>query len=1088
MAGSLARPIIKVGKEIASEMGDLFSSAAKREARDVPDAPIEEAPTPVAREIPDAPVEETPAPIARETTDIDIPQRLYHGTTASNIDRFKFSKEGVLGEGVYLTPDPKYASSYAAEEGGNVIPVAVDIKNPLVVQGSDREPSTEILKALGVSEDKAQKITEKAFDEKGNITKEISSRARKQGYDAVILKDKDGAIQEIVSYNPDSITSGIGSPKSTIDVKEAPTPVAKKTMDDDDSLTFDEFQAKWRSENEIKNEQKQLDSVSDAAVKLDEGKITSKEFRNIVKRDLPIKPIEEMVEVPSFRDLMGALQKSQVEEGIINLTKTLKDGEKVASRLDIPAYRKYNKWIVTLHDGTKSGGKAIGYGKTATLDNVEFISSAKGGLNIAKTKSKGGTDKGTIARMYGNWRNVDDDLAAKRAERILANKKDNKYIDPEDGSEWVQVGMNPFRSSYFYDKLSGSPLKSAEEVIQVGPLVFARGAKRLRPSDFKKGKTLTVTTKAGKKIPFNEGGIVTDKKSMSEQMDLFQEGGLVDQGGEIDPESGNEVPTGSLKEEVRDDIPANLSEGEFVMPAYAVRFHGIDKMMQLVDEAKVKLERMEQMGMMGNSEEATLPDNTLLEGGQKEQEVLNYQVGGYVPPAVGAPVQPYIPGQTVYTPPPAASTIQQQPSTVASQFNIQPASQMYQQQTGYTPPMIRPVPIQQGQVTPKIENYLAASGGKYDELKEYVNDAGNTLSVPFIQGKPIYPIPEGYRLKDTDSVTTQPDKVTTTTTMVTPKETDGEDPVTVTGGNQANIGGLSPGEVASGISVDKSVQSKIGLGLSELNKSPMAKVGLGFALGGPMGAIGSVIGLAANEMFGASIPSISDLASKVFGKPQNQLSQTELDQISNLTSAQTQASIAEALGVSSLSGNYGSKPGDIDAATGGIFNDRGIAMAVDLTGRIIGQATGPDDDLPSFNSFGSWGKELSASFNSGWYGGPLGDLEVSQLDTEGKLNYSKYLSEIGKTQEALDLSLEAFEEDYEQSDLGKQDAADKEAYDRGPTQDPTEAPEYGDDPTSTSKAEAAAAAAEAEAAAQEETESYAPDDPDQTADEAMGDI
>ena len=32
-----------------------------------------------------------------------------------------------------------------------------------------------------------------------------------------------------------------------------------------------------------------------------------------------------------------------------------------------------------------------------------------------------------------------------------------------------------------------------------------------------------------------------------------------------DPVSGNDVPMGSLPEEVRDDVPAMLSEGEYVM-------------------------------------------------------------------------------------------------------------------------------------------------------------------------------------------------------------------------------------------------------------------------------------------------------------------------------------------------------------------------------------------------------------------------------------------------------------------------------------------------------------------------------------------
>ena len=43
----------------------------------------------------------------------------------------------------------------------------------------------------------------------------------------------------------------------------------------------------------------------------------------------------------------------------------------------------------------------------------------------------------------------------------------------------------------------------------------------------------------------------------------------------VDPVSGNDVPPGSLPEEVRDDIPARLSEGEYVVPADVVRYYGV---------------------------------------------------------------------------------------------------------------------------------------------------------------------------------------------------------------------------------------------------------------------------------------------------------------------------------------------------------------------------------------------------------------------------------------------------------------------------------------------------------------------------------
>ena len=89
----------------------------------------------------------------------------------------------------------------------------------------------------------------------------------------------------------------------------------------------------------------------------------------------------------------------------------------------------------------------------------------------------------------------------------------------------------------------------------------------------------------------------------------FEEGGLMDEGGSVDPVSGNKVPSGSTKEEVRDDIPAQLSEGEFVFPADVVRYIGLEKLMRMRQEAKMGLAQMEAMGQMGNSEEATMPDN-----------------------------------------------------------------------------------------------------------------------------------------------------------------------------------------------------------------------------------------------------------------------------------------------------------------------------------------------------------------------------------------------------------------------------------------------------------------------------------------------
>lgn len=278
----------------------------------------------------------------------------------------------------------------------------------------------------------------------------------------------------------------------------------------EDEKKLDDFKDQYKKQHGVNQKQKQKPEVKEAVEKRLAGEITGKEQRDITKKFLPLEPITEMVQVPTFEDIAGSLTKDKtLSKGIINLNTELEVGQRVSSRLDIPAYENFDTWVVSFHDGTKQGGKSIGYGKTANLTNVDFSSSAKAASNIAKEK----TAKSTIARMYGDYNKVPDEDVVARAERILAGKVEdsNKYIDLEDGSEWIQVGMNPYRASYFVDKNTGTPLKSAEEMIQVGPLIFAKGSQRLKPSDFKKDKALTVTTDTGKKVPFKKGGAIVER-------------------------------------------------------------------------------------------------------------------------------------------------------------------------------------------------------------------------------------------------------------------------------------------------------------------------------------------------------------------------------------------------------------------------------------------------------------------------------------------------------------------------------------------------------------------------------------------------
>jgi len=113
----------------------------------------------------------------------------------------------------------------------------------------------------------------------------------------------------------------------------------------------------------------------------------------------------------------------------------------------------------------------------------------------------------------------------------------------------------------------------------------------------------------------------------SEEFFKMNQGGIVDNqmvkafaiGGEVtDPISGNEVPEGSFPNEVRDDVPAMLSEGEYVVPADVLRFYGLKFFEDLRENAKMELQRMSQDGRMGGepvqeSQSLTDTDVTSLE-------------------------------------------------------------------------------------------------------------------------------------------------------------------------------------------------------------------------------------------------------------------------------------------------------------------------------------------------------------------------------------------------------------------------------------------------------------------------------------------
>ena len=253
-----------------------------------------------------------------------------------------------------------------------------------------------------------------------------------------------------------------------------------------------------------------------------------------------------------------------------------------------------------------------------------------------------------------------------------------------------------------------------------------------------------------------------------EQTDkMLADGGVMQQGGTKDEASGNDVPVGSLKEEVRDDVDAKLSVGEFVVPADVVRYIGLENLMKMRDKAKAGLQKMSDIGQMGNAEEAKTPEEDVTEFSSAVDDVMGEEEAD-VKMAAGGYVQP--------------------------------------------------------------ENAKTYAGAplKGFEMVSLVNDAGNVIYIPYVNGKPQLSIPSGYKVKtgavDTTAAAVAPVTGTPSTGGMTTTPTEG-------GGGEGTSGGNAPaglsGVVGSSVSpsavgmVGSVIGGPIGLGLN-LGKSVVA--------------------------------------------------------------------------------------------------------------------------------------------------------------------------------------------------------------------------------------------------------------------------
>ena len=200
--------------------------------------------------------------------------------------------------------------------------------------------------------------------------------------------------------------------------------------------------------------------MQEAAQRLKAGEITGVEYRRIADERKPVLPYQRVPEPATEADLQRALTSDKTPR--IGAPDNLSDGHPVGLRLDIPAYTNHGVWTVSVHEQQSgwSAGPSIGYSPTAVATDVTLGVQQTAAMNVA-----GGKPKAPFAVIKGKWKKMTAAAAKALADRALN--------DPA----WSQIGMDPTRRAFFYDRKTMRPIVAADEVVQIGPLVLGKNVK-----------------------------------------------------------------------------------------------------------------------------------------------------------------------------------------------------------------------------------------------------------------------------------------------------------------------------------------------------------------------------------------------------------------------------------------------------------------------------------------------------------------------------------------------------------------------------------------------------------------------------------
>jgi acyl-CoA thioesterase-1 len=205
------------------------------------------------------------------------------------------------------------------------------------------------------------------------------------------------------------------------------------------------------------NLMRKIPQMEAAAKKVEEGKMSHEAYDKVVAKHKPVKPYEFVPQPASDEDADRALMENKKPHWRGH--EDWPAGRKVGLRLDIPAYENHGVWVNSIHDEEGKGDdkRNTSYGSVSSVKNATFDAGPSKAIKVAT----GEQNKAPFARIKGELHHMSEDEAVEHMQKNLNHK------------DYVQVGMDPRRHGYFYDRKTMKPVTHAKHVVQIGPLVLA---------------------------------------------------------------------------------------------------------------------------------------------------------------------------------------------------------------------------------------------------------------------------------------------------------------------------------------------------------------------------------------------------------------------------------------------------------------------------------------------------------------------------------------------------------------------------------------------------------------------------------------